>query len=114
MPVGRAGCSPAMADARSRQVPPDALVNLRRRLDALPARHPDRKELLRSAAELYGMSRATLYRALRRHLRPKAVRRADRGKPRKLAVSDMERYCEIIAALKIRTTNKRGRHLSTP
>jgi len=48
-----------MADPRSRQVPPDALVNLRRRLDALPARHPDRKELLRSAAELYGMSLAS-------------------------------------------------------
>jgi hypothetical protein len=114
MSAGRATWRPAMADPRSRQVPPDALVNLRRRLDALPARHPDRKELLRSAAQLYGMSRATLYRALRRHLRPKAVRRADRGKPRKLAVSDMERYCEIIAALKIRTTNKKGRHLSTP
>lgn len=26
----------------------------------------------------------------------------------------MERYCEIIAALKMRTTNKKGRHLSTP
>lgn len=25
----------------------------------------------------------------------------------------MERYCELIAALKLRTTNKAGRHLST-
>jgi hypothetical protein len=68
-------------------------------LDALPARHPDRKELLHSAAELYSLSGATLYRALRRQLRPKAVRRADRGKPRTLSVTDMERYCEIVAAL---------------
>ncbi len=25
----------------------------------------------------------------------------------------LERYCEVIAALKVRTTNKKGRHLST-
>ncbi len=101
-----------MSEGR-RQVPPEALVNLRRRLDALPPRHPDRLEILRSAAELYGVSRATVYRALQRQWRPKGVRRADRGKPRKLDLAEMERYCEIIAALKLRTTNKKGRHLST-
>jgi hypothetical protein len=26
---------------------------------------------------------------------------------------DLEYYCELIAALKLRTTNKAGRHLST-
>lgn len=69
--------------------------------------------MLRAAAELYSVSRATLYRALRQHLRPKPVRRVDRGRPRKLALADLERYCEIIATLKLRTTNKKGRHLST-
>lgn len=102
-----------MAESRQRRIPTDALVNLRRRLDALPARHPDRRAILESAADLYGVSRATLYRTLRRHLRPKAVRRADRGKPRKLTAAEMERYCEIVAALKIRTSNRKGRHLST-
>lgn len=103
-----------MAEGRQRQIPAEeALVNLRRRLDALPARDPDRRILLESTAALYGVSRATLYRALRRQLRPKSIRRADRGTPRKLPAEDMERYCEIIAALKIRTTNKKGRHLST-
>jgi hypothetical protein len=91
----------------------EALINLRRRLDALPPRHPGRTEIPRSTAELYDVSRATLYRALRQHLRPKAIRRADRGQPRKLGIAEMERYCEIIAALKLRTTNKKGRHLST-
>jgi hypothetical protein len=28
-------------------------------------------------------------------------------------VAELERWCEIIAALKLRTTNKKGRHLST-
>lgn len=95
-------------------IPADALMNLRRRLDALPARHPDRKAMLESAANLYGISRATLYRQLQRQFqRPKAVRRADRGKPRKMSEQDLERYCEIIAAMKVRTANKKGRHLST-
>ena len=61
---------------------------------------------------LWGVPRDAL-RALRHQLRPKSVRRADRGKPRKLPAAEMERYCEIVAALKIRTSNKKGRHLST-
>jgi hypothetical protein len=94
-------------------IPAEALISLRRRLDAMPARSADRKGLIASAAALYGVSRATLYRALKQHPRPRALRRSDRGQPRKIPLSDLERYCEIIAALKIRTTNKKGRHLST-
>ena len=55
----------------------------------------------------------TLYRALRERVRPKAAHRSDRGTPRKLSTAEMERYCEIIAAFKIRTSNKKGRHVST-
>jgi hypothetical protein len=102
-----------MGEPRRREISSEALINLRRRLEALPPRHPDRAAMLASAAALYGVSRATLYRALRRHLRPKAVRRADRGQPRKLSLAEIERYCEIIAALKLRTSNKKGRHVST-
>jgi hypothetical protein len=35
------------------------------------------------------------------------------GLPRVLPRAGLERYCELIAALKLRTTNKQGRHLST-
>ncbi|HUB45058.1 MAG TPA: IS481 family transposase, partial [Acetobacteraceae bacterium] len=94
-------------------MPAEALVSLRRRLDAMPARSADRKGLIAGAASLYGVSRATLYRALKQPPRPKAIRRKDRGHPRKIALPDLERYCETIAALKIRTSNKKGRHLST-
>ncbi len=69
--------------------------------------------MLESAASLYGVSRATLYRNLQRHWRPKPARRADHGRPRKLRAAELERACEIIAALKLRTTNRKGRHLST-
>jgi putative transposase len=37
----------------------------------------------------------------------------DRGKPRGRPQPELERYGELIAALKLRTTNKQGRHLST-
>lgn len=30
-----------------------------------------------------------------------------------LQQAELERYCELVAALKLRTTNKNGRHLST-
>ena len=41
------------------------------------------------------------------------MRRADRGIPRALPKDQLERYCELIAAIKVRTSNKKGRHLST-
>ncbi len=55
--------------------------------------------------------RATLYRALAGLFHPQDRRRADRGKPRKTAPRELERYCEIIAALKLRTSNLKGRRL---
>jgi transposase len=103
-----------MAESRRKRIPSEALINLRRRLDALPARGADRQAVIANSAELYGVSRATVYRAVRQVVRPKAIRRADRGKPRKLPTAELERFCEVIAALKLRTTNKKGRHLSTP
>lgn len=102
-----------MAGGGRRTVPPEALVGLRRRLDILPGRHPDRARMVEQAASLYGVSATTLYRQLRTLHRPRPVRRADRGQPRKVPVADLERWCEVIAALKLRTTNKKGRHLST-
>ena len=94
-------------------VPAEALSALRRRLVALPARHPERISLMTSTAQLYAVSRATLYRLLRDERRPKDAHRADRGRPRALPATEVERWCEIVAAMKVRTTNKKGRHLST-
>lgn len=93
-------------------VPVEAIVTLRRRLAALPPRHPERLLLMDSTASLYAVSRSTLYRLLRGKRRVKDAHRSDRGKPRVLSASEIERWCEIVAALKIRTTNKKGRCLS--
>jgi hypothetical protein len=94
-------------------VPIEALATLRRRLAVLPGRHPQRETLLSSTAELYGISRATLYRLLRGERRPRDAHRADRGTPRVMPAAEIERWCEIVAAMKVRTTNRKGRHLST-
>jgi len=94
-------------------VPIEALAGLRRRLAALPARHPERRRLMESTAQLYAISRATLYRLLRDNRRPKEAYRADRGRPRILAADEIERLCAVVAAMKIKTTNRKGRHLST-
>jgi len=94
-------------------VPVEALAALRRRLAALPARHPARVAMMASTAQLYAVSRATLYRLLHGDRRSRDAHRADRGRPRSMPAPEIERWCEIAAAMKIRTTNKKGRHLST-
>ena len=101
-----------MAD-RSKRPPGEALIDLRRRLALLSPRDPARTEVMARAAAAYGVSVWTIYRALRELTRPKQVRRSDHGATRAVPVAEMERYAEIIAALKIRSTNKKGRHLST-
>ena len=55
-----------------------------------------------------------IYRALRTRARGRPLRRTDYGIPRILPPAELERYCKLIAALKVRTRNTKGRHLSTP
>ncbi|NCA90171.1 MAG: transposase [Gammaproteobacteria bacterium] len=99
--------------ARRKQLPAESLVDLQRRLATLAPRSAERRTLMQETAALYGLSESSLYRALRERARPKALQRADRGVPRILPNAELERLCEVIAALKIRTNNKKGRHLST-
>ena len=102
-----------MPAARHSQIPTDSLLALRQRLDRLPPKSPERVAQVKAVAELYDVSTDTVYRLLRDFHKPKAAQRADRGRPRVLPKAELERYCELIAALKLRTTNKKGRHLST-
>ena len=98
---------------RRKVIPVDSLLQLRQRLDCLPRKSPERASQIAAVAGLYGISATTVYRALHVFQKPHAVHRADHGKPRLLPQTELERYCELIAALKLRTTNKAGRHLST-
>ena len=98
---------------KRKKVPTESLLALRRRLASFAPRSAERRVLMQETATLYGVSEVSLYRALREHARPKVSQRADRGRPRILPPEELERFCEVIAALKIRTSNKKGRHLST-
>ena len=98
---------------RRRRPSDETLVTLRGKLEDLPLRSPERLRLLQDCAELHNVSVATVYRALREQFRPRSLHRRDRGRPRKLSQREMERFCELIAAMKLRTTNLKGRHLST-
>jgi hypothetical protein len=91
----------------------EALLDLRRRLAPLPSRSTERRRIMQETAALYGVAEVTLYRALREHARPRSLRRADYGVPRVMPQKQMERYCEVIAAMKLRTSNKQGHSLST-
>lgn len=97
----------------SARIPTEALIALRARLVTLPPRNAGRANEIAQVADLYGVSISSVYRQLRALHRPKGLRRADRGSHRVLPSNEVERYCEIVAALKIRTENRKGRTLST-
>ena len=97
----------------SKQLPAEALLDLRRQLSTVPPRSAERRQLIQATADFYGLSEYTLYKTLRERWRPRTVRRRDHGQPRAIPRDELERYCEIIAALKLRTSNGKGRHLST-
>ena len=91
--------------SRGGGIPADALLDLRRRLAELSPRARGRRALVEGTAELFGVSRATVYRALAGQLRPRGLRRADRGEPHKIPRAELDRYCELVAL--------KGRRLST-
>ena len=94
-------------------IPTETLMGLRRRLAMLPKRDSGRRAEVARIAELFGVSSSTIYRALTSVRHPKGLRRADRGRPRTADAGQMNRYCTIVAALKVRTTNGQGCKLST-
>jgi len=91
----------------------EALSDLRRQLDPLPPRSAERRHRIQAAAAFYGVSEPTLYRLLRPRRHPRSLGRADRGVPRVLPKAALARDLELIAALKVRTSHGKGRHLST-
>jgi hypothetical protein len=93
-------------------LPIDTVIMLHNKLGVLTARDPERKLIIKEAATFYGVSSATIYRSLQKYDKLSTVRRADYNNPRLIQHKEMKKYCQLIAALKIRTSNKNGRHLS--
>lgn len=95
------------------RIPSEALLELRARLGRLPSRSAERRALIQETAQVYGVSEQTMYRLLQGMVSLRSSKRADYGKPRVMPQASLARYCQVIAALKIRTCNGKGRHLST-
>ena len=97
----------------SKRIPSEALFEIRRRRSSLPPHSPERRNVIKDAALLYGVSQVSVYRALKSISKPAATKRKDHGTPRVMSHKELERYCEVVAAIKVRTCNKKGRHLPT-
>ena len=93
-------------------LPVDTIIMLHNKLGTITARNPQRKLIIQEAATFYGVSTSTIYRYLRKHERLSTVRRTDYNKPRLTSEGQIKRYCYLIAALRRRSSNKKGRHLS--
>ena len=98
---------------RKKQLPEQSLLELKAKLDPLPARSPERLATVQEFARSFGLTTSTIYRQLSRFMGLRSAQRADRGQPRILSKQELMRFCDVIAALKIRTRNKKGRRMST-
>ena len=87
----------------------EALVALYNKLNVLSPRDAKRHVIVTEAAEFYGVSTSTIYRQLRKYNKLSIDHRADYNKSRIINLNKMRYYCEIIAALKYRTTKKKTR-----
>ena len=95
-------------------IPTEVIVDLYYKLSNLSAKHRDRKPLINETAKAFSVSPSTVRRAIKNYSQPRSVIRSDYNCPRKINKEEMVRYCELIAALKIRSTNRKGKQLSTP
>ena len=94
-------------------IAPEAIMDLRRQLGTLPPRSAERRRLIPETAAFSGVLEPTLSRLRLQRRHPRALGRADRGSPCVLPKAELERSLELIAALKVRTSHGKGRHLST-
>jgi len=98
----------------AKRIPIEQLVILHNQLGAHLPKHPTRKKLIEEFAHSFDVSPSTVYRQLRNNVDFRHHHRKDFNHPRAISADDLLMYCRLIAALKIRTSNKNNRHLSTP
>lgn len=96
-----------------KKIPIEQLIGLHNKLLSFSPRSQSRSETVKEFSEVFGVSISTVYRQLREQISIGKESRIDKNRPRVLTQENMLMYCRIIAALKVRTSNKKNRHLST-
>lgn len=96
-----------------KRIPEERLIELQEKLCLIGERSLEKKRVIEDFADFYGVSKNTVYRCLRQLKYPRELRRCDRGIPRKIKPGELEMYCQMIAAIKIKSNNKKNHHLST-
>lgn len=96
----------------SKQIPKEQLLQLWNQLNELSPRDSKRSILINKYSSLFGISRSSVYRQLS-VLSPINLSRADKGSSRVICNDELMKYCRIISALKVRTSNEKQTHLST-
>ena len=71
---------------KTKRIASEVLLDLSSRMDQYPARSKERKNIIKSACELYSVSESTLYRQLRSVNKPKPLKRIDSGKSRVIPI----------------------------
>lgn len=98
----------------AKKLPVEQLVFLYNQLEAYAPKSTMRKKIMSDFASNFNISPSNVYRQLRKSIEPLRHKRNDFNKPRLISTEELLEYCRLIAALKIRTSNKKDRHLSTP
>ena len=98
----------------AKKIPLEHLIFLNHEIDKLSIKNRKRKELVSQCAKDFGVSPSTVYRQLKSRLEKKAAYRKDHHKPRACSEADMRKYCEVIAAMRLRAKNKKRHGISTP
>jgi hypothetical protein len=97
------------------EIPLEILYRLDEKLTNLPNNGKLRRALVQEVAECYQLSETTVYRQLKKlmlHPRERLVRK-DKGHSRIIKDDDLHHYCQLIAAMKIRSMNGKKHMLST-
>ena len=94
-------------------IPGEVLEELRSNLAHLRLRDPERRTWVARTAFLFQRSEKTVSRQLAQLPGPKRCTRKDQGHARYPVEREFRRWIEMVAAIKLATLNRKGRHLST-
>ena len=96
----------------AKRVPEEQLLGLWHELQKLPARSPIRREKITEYARYFGISDNYVYRQLK-NFKPFETPRSDIGTSRNIQREELLKYCKLISALKLKTSNQKDNHFST-